>query len=85
MKLTPEIIQSTIPIILIFAATVFGVTAILSPNMSDAKWAAVFGLSGSAISGAAGLAQSSKQSQDFSVEKTGDSLKVETPGDEYHE
>ncbi|MBD2535538.1 hypothetical protein H6G97_41580 [Nostoc flagelliforme FACHB-838] len=35
-------------------------------------------LSGTAIAGAAGLAQSSKNEQDFSVMKQGDNLQVQT-------
>ncbi|MBD2509790.1 hypothetical protein H6G91_21240 [Nostoc muscorum FACHB-395] len=36
-------------------------------------------LAGTAITGAAGLAQSSKNEPDFSVKKRGDNLEVETP------
>lgn len=82
MKNASQIIQALIPHVLILAAVAFGVTAIASPEMSDAKWAAVFGLSGSAIAAAAGLAQSFHQQSDFSVEKRRDSLKVETPRDD---
>lgn len=81
-RLTPELIQATIPLFLIFAAMAFGLPAMLVPGLSDTNRLAGMGLASTAIAGAAGLAQSSKQSQqDFSVEKRGDSLKVETPAD----
>lgn len=83
MKSTPpELIQATIPVFLIMAGVAFGLTAIVVSGLSDANRAAGIGLAGTAIAGAAGLAQSAKQNQDFSVQKNGDSLKVETPGDE---
>ncbi len=68
-----------------FMATIGAVIAIavlVSPKITDAKWSAGLGLAGTAIAGAAGLAQSSKQEPDFSVKKQGDNLQVETPASE---
>lgn len=40
---------------------VIGVAVLVSPNITDAKWSAGLGLAGTAIAGAAGLAQNSKK------------------------
>ncbi len=61
---------------------VIGVAVLVSPKITDAKWSAGLGLAGTAIAGAAGLAQTSKNEPDFSVSKQGDNLKVETPSSE---
>ena len=78
-SLTPELIQAITPMFIATMGTVIAVAVLVSPKINDAKWSAGLGLAGTAIAGAAGLAQSSKNEQDFSVSKQGDNLKVETP------
>ncbi|MBD0265320.1 MAG: hypothetical protein ICV78_22145 [Tolypothrix sp. Co-bin9] len=75
----PEIIRAMTPIFIASVGAIIGVAALFSPDISDAKTSAGFGLAGTAIAGAAGLAQSSKNEQDFSVKKQGDKLEVKTP------
>ena len=60
---------------------VIAVAVIVTKNDS-AQFSAGLGLAGTAIAGAAGLAQSSKSEPDFSVSKQGDNLKIETPSPE---
>ncbi|HBL60836.1 MAG TPA: hypothetical protein DDZ80_21080 [Cyanobacteria bacterium UBA8803] len=48
---------------------IIGIAVIVAPGVDDAKWAAGFGLAGTAISGAAGLAQSTKTESNVSVHK----------------
>lgn len=52
-----EDIQAITPILLGVIGGILGLAVILSPSISDAKWAAGFGLAGTAIAGASGLAQ----------------------------
>lgn len=80
--LTPEIIRALTPMFIASVGAIIGVAVLFSPGISDAKTSAGFGLAGTAIAGAAGLAQSSKNEPDFSVKKKGDSLEVESPGSE---
>jgi hypothetical protein len=79
-SLTPEVIRAITPMYMITIGAVIAVIAIVSPNAKDgAQFSAGLGLAGTAIAGAAGLAQGSKNEPDFSVSKQGDNLKVETP------
>jgi hypothetical protein len=55
-----DLIQSATPLLLGVIGGVIGVTVIFS-NLSDAASAAGFGLAGTAIAGASGLAQSAKK------------------------
>ncbi|MBW4616465.1 MAG: hypothetical protein KME21_24985 [Desmonostoc vinosum HA7617-LM4] len=75
----PEVIRALTPMFLATIGAAVGIAVIVSPNISDAKWSAGLGLAGTAIAGAAGLAQTSKSEQDFSVKQQGDNLEVETP------
>ena len=67
-SLNSEIIRALIPIFLTstggLIALVLIISSIVSPNgdqkLSDGKWASAMGLAGTAIGGAAGLAQSNK-------------------------
>ncbi|HTL89322.1 MAG TPA: hypothetical protein VL134_07965 [Leptolyngbya sp.] len=67
-SLNSEVIRALIPIFLTstggLIALVLILSAIVSPNgdqkLSDGKWASAMGLAGTAIGGAAGLAQSQK-------------------------
>jgi hypothetical protein len=81
-SLTPEVIRAITPMFMATIGAVIGVAVLVSPKITDAKWSAGLGLAGTAIAGAAGLAQSSKNEPDFSVNKQGDNLQVKTPASE---
>ncbi|MFN6486559.1 MULTISPECIES: hypothetical protein [unclassified Nostoc] len=81
-SLTPEIIRAITPMFMATIGAVIGVAVLVSPKINDAKWSAGLGLAGTAIAGAAGLAQNSKNEPDFSVKKRGDNFEVETPASE---
>ena len=55
-----ELINSLTPIFIAVIGGIVGVTVLVVPSASDAKWSAGMGLAGTEIAGAAGLAQSSK-------------------------
>ncbi len=59
-KVTPEMIRAMIPMFLGGIGLVIAFAALFVPmdEKSDAKWSSAFGLAGTAIGGAAGLAQS---------------------------
>jgi hypothetical protein len=78
-SLTPEIIRAITPMFMASIGAIISIVVLVSPKISDTKYTAALGLAGTAIAGAAGLAQSSKNEQDFSVKKQGDNLQVETP------
>ncbi|MEH1789683.1 MAG: hypothetical protein V7L23_30035 [Nostoc sp.] len=52
-----EAIQAITPLFLGGIGLTLGLAVVFSPQISDAKWAAGFGLAGTAIAGASGLAQ----------------------------
>jgi hypothetical protein len=57
--ITPDMIRAITPVFLGTIGLVIGVAALVAPsNGNDAKWSSAFGLAGTAIAGAAGLAQS---------------------------
>lgn len=58
--LTPELIRALTPMFMATVGLVIGVAALFVPSngIDDAKWSSAFGLAGTAIAGAAGLAQS---------------------------
>ena len=58
---TPELINSLTPIFIAMIGGIIGVTVLITPSTTDAKWSAGMGLAGTAIAGAAGLAQSGKR------------------------
>jgi hypothetical protein len=59
---TPELINSLTPIFIATIGGIIGVTVLVTNSGSDAKWSAGMGLAGTAIAGAAGLAQSKSAS-----------------------
>lgn len=63
---TPEIIRAATPLILASIGCVIGGMVIFNPNLTDARWSSGMGLAGTAITGAAGLAQSNGKSNDNS-------------------
>lgn len=73
-----EVIEATTPLFLAAVGAVIGVVVLVAP-ISDTRATAGFGLAGTAIAGAAGLARTGKGEQDFSVEKEGENLSIRTP------
>lgn len=75
----PEIIRATTPLFLAFIGGVIAVAVVFSPNASNdqAKWASGFGLAGTAIAGAAGLAQPNKSESSVSIQKDGGKINVD--------
>lgn len=55
-----EVIRALTPWFLATIGGAIGLGVLLAPGLSEAKWAAGFGLAGTAIAGAAGLAQPNK-------------------------
>jgi hypothetical protein len=77
---TPELIRAITPMFIATIGAVIAVAVIVTKNDS-AQFSAGLGLAGTAIAGAAGLAQSSKSEPDFSVSKQGDNLMQIALGD----
>ena len=68
MKLiTPEFIYSITPIFIATIGGIIGVTVLVTDS-DDAKWSSGMGLAGTAIAGAAGLAQSSRSESTVSAQ-----------------
>jgi hypothetical protein len=63
---TPELINSLTPIFIATIGGIIGVTVLVTPSGNDARWSAGMGLAGTAIAGAAGLAQSGKSTSTVS-------------------
>jgi hypothetical protein len=62
MKTTaPELINALTPVLIALIGGIIGVAVLTTNTESDAKWSAGMGLAGTAIAGAAGLAQSGKR------------------------
>jgi len=78
-SLNPEIIRATTPVILAMVGAIIGICVVLSESISDAKSAAAFGLAGTAIAGAAGLAQTSKSEPDSASSKDREIFKADRP------
>ena len=79
-QLTPEFIRAITPLFIASIGGVIGVVVVLVPTIEDAKWSSAMGLAGTAIAGAAGLAQSNeKPESNVSVEKAEKHRPVETP------
>jgi hypothetical protein len=59
---TPELINALTPIFIATIGGIIGVTVLVTSSGKEdsAKWASAMGLAGTAIAGAAGLAQSGK-------------------------
>ena len=81
-SLNAEIIRAMTPIFIATLGAIIAVAALFSPGIDEHKVSAGLSLAGTAIAGAAGLAQSSKNEPDFSVKKHGDNLEVKTPDSE---
>ncbi|MBW4442541.1 MAG: hypothetical protein KME10_15175 [Plectolyngbya sp. WJT66-NPBG17] len=78
----PEVIRSTTPLVLAGVGAAIGVLVVVNKDVTEQKATAAFGLAGTAIAGAAGLAQSGKSDSDFSVKQRGEDLEVTTPSKE---
>ncbi len=74
-----EIIEALNPLILATIGGVIGVVVLVQPGINETKMTAGLGLAGTAIAGAAGLARTGKNEQDFSVRQKDGNLAVKTP------
>ena len=79
-NLIPEIIESLTPLILATVGAVIAIVVLFQPSISETRATAGFGLAGTAIAGAAGLARTGNSEQGFSVKQQDENLKVETLG-----
>ncbi|MBD1822692.1 hypothetical protein H6F51_09300 [Cyanobacteria bacterium FACHB-DQ100] len=78
----PEVIRSATPLVLAGVGAAIGILVVVNKDVDKEKATAAFGLAGTAIAGAAGLAQSGKSDSDFSVKQRGEDLEVTTPSKE---
>jgi hypothetical protein len=58
--MNPEVIRAFTPLFLAAIGGAVGIVVLIQPNLSEGQWAAGLGLAGTAIAGAAGLAQTTK-------------------------
>ncbi|GAX41451.1 hypothetical protein NIES4075_24210 [Tolypothrix sp. NIES-4075] len=80
-SLKPEMIQAMTPMFIATLGAIIGVAALFSPDINGQKSSAALSLAATAIGGAAGLAQSSKQ--DISVNQKGKNVEFETSASEH--
>lgn len=71
--MNPEIIRAFTPVFLATIGGVIGLAAVLSPDLSESQRSSGIGLAGTAIAGAAGLAQTTKNESNI----TGQNAKVQ--------
>ncbi len=64
--ITAELINSLTPILIAIIGGIIAVTVLVTPSNTDARVSAGMGLAGTAIAGAAGLAQSDKSASTVS-------------------
>ncbi|MGQ4646580.1 hypothetical protein [Lyngbya aestuarii] len=80
MNLTPELIRAFTPLFLGTMGTLIGMTALLTAqDHQDTRLTAALGLAGTAIAGAAGLAQSHQSETGVSIRKDGQKFKIDSP------
>lgn len=60
-SITPELIQALTPVFIATIGGIIGVTVLFVDTNDAEKWSSAMGLAGTAIAGAAGLAQSGKR------------------------
>lgn len=77
----PEILRSSTPLFLALIGGVVGVVAVIN-NLDATKMTAAMGLAGTAIAGAAGLAQPGKNESNFSATQEGDRLRISANDDQ---
>ena len=80
MSETANILREGIPYCLAGIGGAIAISVALSPSMSEAKWAGGFGLAATAIAGAAGIAQPSRQRETASINdpRTGVTAQVQS-------
>lgn len=76
-SINPEVIRAITPLYLASIGGVIGISVMFSPTINEAKWASALGLAGTAIAGAAGLAQTSKSQSSVSVQENGEKIIAE--------
>lgn len=75
--MNPETIRAMTPIFLATIGGAIGIAVLFAPGLGEAKWSAGFGLAGTAIAGAAGLAQSVKSESSVSVRENGQTIQAQ--------
>lgn len=77
MKLiNPEVIQALTPVYIATMGLIIGCLVLINPQLKESQSTAGLGLAGTAIAGAAGLAQSSKGDSNL-LQKDVQNIKVE--------
>ncbi len=64
----PDVIRACTPLFLATIGGAIGLAVLTRPDMSEGRWAAGLGLAGTAIAGAAGLAQNTKVESNIKAE-----------------
>ena len=59
----PEFVRAMTPLILAVVGCAIGTMVIFNPDLADTQWTAGIGLAATAITGAAGLAQSNGKNE----------------------
>jgi hypothetical protein len=72
----PEVLRASTPLFLAGIGGAIAVAVVFSPGLSDVKMTAALGLAGTAIAGAAGLAQPGGNGSDFSATQEGNKIKI---------
>jgi uncharacterized membrane protein len=70
----PELINALTPVFIAMIGGIIGVTVLVTNSDDAAKWSAGMGLAGTAIAGAAGLAQSTKNVSTVTEERSSNLL-----------
>lgn len=66
--MNPEVIRAFTPVFLATIGGVIGLAVVLSPQLSDGQRSSGIGLAGTAIAGAAGLAQTTKNESNVTAQ-----------------
>ncbi|WP_228061307.1 hypothetical protein [[Phormidium] sp. LEGE 05292] len=72
-----ELIRALTPIFFATIGGVIGIAVLINPQLKEGQWTAGLGLAGTAIAGAAGLAQSSKGESKVLAQKDVQNIKIQ--------
>jgi len=67
-EMTSDVIRACTPLFLAAIGVAFGLAVLTQPKMDEGRWAAGLGLAGTAIAGAAGLAQNTRVENNVKAE-----------------
>lgn len=74
-SISPEVIRALTPMLLATIGGAIGIAVLVAPVPVE-KWTAGMGLAGTAIAGAAGLAQTTENKSNVSVEEEGKKIQA---------